>query len=615
MGPTRTTDPVLALKNKLSVSVGRTDDIITLSLSAPTTDGAAKVVNAVVDAYIAAQSQQTRSTSSEILKVLQVEKTKQDELLTARLAVVSEFRKTNGLLSLESSQGNVVLQRLAQFSESLTAAQLASIHAKAAYTAAKEVLDHPNATSAQNNQALAGILLAQGRDLPKNDQALEQAELKLATLKKTFTSEHPAVQAAEATVTQLRNQRDAAQAGTAEGTAEGYLSALQQQSVAAANRETEIQNVYDAQLKLAMDLNSKSAEYAWLQSELKRTEHLCEQLDSRIKELSVTGEVGALNVTVLESARPESALPSPSPVRVLGLAALIGLVAGVGLALVRSGLDGQIHSADGVRDALDLPVLGSVPHCTWGRDNLGALVEGDPNSALAESFRKIRTALRYGTQTGGRVIVVTSPRIGEGKTMVAGNLAVALACSGLRVLLIDADLRSPCQHGRFGLDNAVGLSSALRGACETKDAIRASTIVGLDVIPSGPVPSSPAELLTNIGRVIKDLADQYDYIVIDTPPIGPVTDAAVVATVSDRVVLVLRAGTSEREQSHDAVDALRQVGAHLAGVVFNGVRQTGGHYGYARGSTHRSRKAAAKSARAATAYSKTAQAKSGANNE
>ena len=589
LGPTQTSDPVLSLKNKLAISVGRTDDIITVSLSAPTQQGAAQVVNSVVDSYIASQTQQTKSTSSEILKVLTAEKTKQDELLTKRMAEVSEFRKANGILSLESGQGNLVLQRLAQFSESQAAAQLAAINAKAAYAAAKTVLDKPESKNViKSGQALAGILLAQGHDLPQDDQAVQQAELKLASLKREFTDEHPAVQAAAETVARLKAEREAAKSGTAES----YLAALEQQSIAAHDREVAIQSVYDTQLNQAMELNNKSAEYGWMQSELKRAEHLCEALDSRIKELSVTNEVGALNVTILESARAESSLPSPSPTRVLSLAGLIGLVAGIGLALVRAGLDSQIHSAETVRDTLDLPVLGSVPHCTWGRDNLGALVEGEPNSALAESFRKIRTALRYGSQGAGKVVVVTSPRVGEGKTMVAGNLAVALACSGLKVLLVDADLRSPCQHGRFGLQNEVGLSTALRGGCAVKDAIRSSTIVGLDVMPSGPADQSPAELLTGIGNALKSVAEQYDYVVIDTPPLGPVTDAAVVATASDRVVLVLRAGTSEREQSHDAVEALRQVGAHMAGVVFNGVRNAAGHYGYSRGSASRARKAA-----------------------
>ena len=588
-----TDDPVAALKARLVASVGRTDDIITVALDTPTAEGSARVVNAVIDAYVAAQSQQTRSTASEILKVLQTEKTKQDELLTKRLSALAEFRTANGLLAMDNGQGNVVLQRLTQLSDSLTVAQMASIQAKASYGAAEAVLGAPGALKQGSNaQTLAGLLLAQGHDIGPRDHSLEQAEHRLEALRKEFTSDHPAVKAAEAAVAEMRQM----QQEDAGGTAEGYMAALSQQAKAAETRETAIRQVYDQQLKEALELNSSSAKYALFQADIKRTEHLCEELDSRIKELTMTGEVGALNVSVLEPARPESALPRPNWPKVLGLAGLIGLVTGIGLALARAALDGQIHSAESVRDTLDLPILGSVPHCAWGKDNLGALVDADPNSALSESFRKIRTALCYGAQGAGRVVLVTSPQAGEGKTMVAGNLAVALACAGLRVLLVDADLRCPSQHGRFGLANEKGLSTTLRGECDAAAAIRPATLVGLDILPAGPIPERPSELLCKFNQMLSPLVDRYDFVVIDSPPLGPVTDAAVVATSADRVVLVLRANASDHEHTTSAVEALRQVGARIAGIVFNGVRQTSGRYGYSRGQARRSRREAAQRA-------------------
>jgi capsular exopolysaccharide synthesis family protein len=204
-------------------------------------------------------------------------------------------------------------------------------------------------------------------------------------------------------------------------------------------------------------------------------------------------------------------------------------------------------------------------------------------SEIAEAYRTVRTAVYFGVPDGeAKRILVTSPAPGDGKSTSASNLACAMAQAGQRVVLVDCDFRRPTQHKIFGLDDKVGLSSVLAGRAKLADASRTTPVEGLEVIPCGPLPPNPAEILNSqaFAELLDTLAKQYDHVVIDSPPVMPVTDARILGALCDLTVLVLRAEKSTRKFTEHAREALLSVGARILGVIVNDVPRTKGGYGY-----------------------------------
>jgi capsular exopolysaccharide synthesis family protein len=252
-----------------------------------------------------------------------------------------------------------------------------------------------------------------------------------------------------------------------------------------------------------------------------------------------------------------------------------------------------------------LPIVGHIPLITPDRQMAETARTGagrmDPvvlyafersRSKEAEAVRAIRTALYFSTKgEGHKVIQVTSPTMGDGKSTLTANLAVSIAQSGKRVVVIDADFRRPRQHQLFGLSPAVGLASVISDGVELADAVHATIVPGLDVLPCGPVPPNPAELLTlaRFEELLGHIRERYDYVLIDTPPLLAVTDPCVVAPRVDGVLLTLRLGKHVRPLAERARDLLGTLGVRIFGVVVNAldVRSQGGygydHYGYAYG--------------------------------
>jgi capsular exopolysaccharide synthesis family protein len=330
-------------------------------------------------------------------------------------------------------------------------------------------------------------------------------------------------------------------------------------------------------------------ELASLEEALERTERLCDILDDRIKEVNLSEGVEAMNVSILEPA-VASSLPSyPNRKRFLASGILAGGLLGFGLAWLRDLLDHRLKSVDEIASVLQLPVLGALPYFGDKQETaqIGRLVALSPRSIAAESVRTLRTALHFGL--AGRdvkAIVVTSPSPGDGKSTVASNLAIALAQADQRVLLVDADLRKPTQHLIFEASAARGLGSVLTDRRPFEEAIIPGVADSLDLLPCGPLPANPVELLNNgfFADLLGQLRERYDRIIIDSPPVMPVADARVIAALGDATVLVLRAERSTRRISLAARNELWRVRATRIGVVVNGVPvRKQAHYGSAYG--------------------------------
>jgi succinoglycan biosynthesis transport protein ExoP len=287
---------------------------------------------------------------------------------------------------------------------------------------------------------------------------------------------------------------------------------------------------------------------------------------------SQQGRPSAVQIHVVRAGSVPSVPSSPRPVLNICLGLVLGAIAGVGAGLLKDALDTRIRRSTDLAQVGEMPLLGEIPYENFARKQPLAN-ERDPFSPRSEAFRRLRTNLRFiSVDKPPRTIVISSPLKGDGKSSAALNLAFSLADDGARVVLIDADLRRPSIASSLGLVEEAGLTSVLSGQAEVAEVIqRAERQSAIDVMASGPVPPNPSELLgTRKMRVIlQELRANADYVIVDSPPLLALTDAAVVASSADGVLLVVRTGRTKRDHLHDALESLRAVNANTLGVVMN----------------------------------------------
>lgn len=315
-----------------------------------------------------------------------------------------------------------------------------------------------------------------------------------------------------------------------------------------------------------------------------------EELTALVKELETPdGESRApIRASIVDNAVESVAPVSPQPVRNLALAGVLGLLLGVGAAITRELLDTSLTTGDDIAAVTDAPILGNI--ATDDAANLAPLDVLSSATPWAEAFRVLRTNMQYvEVDAEQKVIVMTSSLPGEGKTTTAINLALTTAMAGQRVVLVEADLRRPLIAQRLGLDGAVGTTNVLVGRLSMGDALQDYGTSGLRVLACGPIPPNPSELLQShaMETLLSDLRRDFDVIIIDAPPLLPVTDAALLATQADGAIVVVRHGRTTKDQLQHSLERLDAVDAKALGVVINLApsrkNRTGYGYGYGYG--------------------------------
>jgi capsular exopolysaccharide synthesis family protein len=327
--------------------------------------------------------------------------------------------------------------------------------------------------------------------------------------------------------------------------------------------------------------NSKAVEYSLARREYEANRSLYDGLQQRLQEAGIIAGLHSTNIRKIDPADAPDFPSSPRKSVNLSMGLLCGLGFGLLLSFTIEALDTNIKSIYDIEERLGLPMLGVVPQVdtkllspeTFVRDATSPLPGAW--SRLAEAYRSLRTTIllaRAGTPP--QVILVSSAKPSEGKTSITTLEAIVFALNGAKVLLIDSDLRRPSVHLRFRIANKVGLTSVLTGKSTLQEAIvPVEAVPSLHLLPAGPIAPMPAELLGSLQmqRLVEGLRANYDFILIDTPPVLTVTDAAVLVSISDGVVLVLRYAQSSRNVVARASEILLRSGAHLLGVVLNAV--------------------------------------------
>jgi tyrosine-protein kinase Etk/Wzc len=283
------------------------------------------------------------------------------------------------------------------------------------------------------------------------------------------------------------------------------------------------------------------------------------------------------------------------------VAALLGAGLGLMLALLKIALRGGIEHADDIERVLGLTVYASVPMSSEQqkiaqslKGNLGkqlVLATHKENDPAIESMRSLRTALQFAMlDARNNIMMISGPTPGLGKSFVAANFAAVMAASGKRVLLIDGDIRKGYLNLYFGMERSGGLTEVIAGNLDPKDAIRHEVIPGLDFLPTGDMPPNPSEMLLHprLRTVLDDLSNEYDQIIIDSPPVLIVSDSTVLGTYVGSVFLIAREGTTTIAELDESTRRFQQSGAVVKGVIFNGLRQRlSNYYGYGKSYSYR----------------------------
>ncbi|HJU28737.1 MAG TPA: polysaccharide biosynthesis tyrosine autokinase, partial [Candidatus Binataceae bacterium] len=381
------------------------------------------------------------------------------------------------------------------------------------------------------------------------------------------------------------------------------VASIETQYAASLKNEEALGQELKREKEFALGLNDAAVKYAILQREADTNKQLYNAVLTRMKDVEVTADLHASNISVVDRASPPTTPSSPRMARDLMAAALLGLMGGVVLAFMLERHDDTFKDAEEIESYLRVPHLGMIPSF----DRLGAPVYGgsqarkpvpvrqspacsnsralsyESHSPVGEAYRMLRTSLLL-SRAGAppKTALVSSAEPGEGKTTTAANLAIVLAGTGRRVLLIDADLRRPHCHDLFGVCKDPGLTEALTGIEKPQALIRRVNIDNLYLLTSGAAPPNPSELLGSekMREILGSLVEQYDCIIVDTAPIMLVTDAVVLASMVDGVLLVAHKHTA-RQQVKAALSRLEYAQAKVFGVVLNGVDLGFGYGGYA----------------------------------
>lgn len=530
---------------------------------------AADVVNATATAYIEqnykARYEATMQTSdwlSHQLADLQVRaETAQEKLV--------RYQKENGIVEVGDKQ-DIILTKLDDLNKELTSAQADRMQKEAAYRMAA---------------GAAVDIRSDGNSLSEKLRE-RQAELKTqyAQLNTQYGPNYPKVQEVKSQLDELDHSLSQEDKRNDTRLRNEYRSAVE--------REKLLRDALEQQKAEAHQLNERSVEFGLLKRDVEASRTLYENLLEKLKEAGVLASLKSSNVHIVDAARVPTAPAKPNIPQNLEFAGFFGLIGGIALAFVMEGLDTTVRNPEQMQVASGLPSLGIIPlnsaahggrkfrlrkrpATATAQAHVALIASTRPHSEMAESYRALRTSILLSApQQPPKVMLVTSSLPQEGKTTTSINTAIVLAQKSARVLLIDADLRRPGIHRHFDLHDQAGLSSVLAGFCKLEDAIvPVTTSPNLFVLPAGPVPPSPAELLASpaMKALIEECRGKFDHIVIDTPPVLSVTDAVLLSVEVDSCLLVIRCARTTKAALRRSRDLLQQVNARVMGVVLNAV--------------------------------------------
>jgi len=568
-----------------SLSVKRVPNSHLLDVSFESTDPqlAARIVNAHIASYIEqnfrSKYEATTQASTWLADQLGELKIRVQRSEDARIA----YERQNQIWTLDDKQ-NITTQRLSDVNKQLTEAQSERMRKESLYQFAKSGnLDA--VPEVQGNSALADLLRKRGDAAAQYSDAVSQ-----------YGPNFPKVQRLQAQIKEFDQ--------SIEKEKQKILDVLESDFHEAQQRESLLTHALDQQKAETNQMSGKLVEYNILKREAEANKALYEGLMTKLKETAISQGLRSSNIRVVDPAMIPSTPARPAKTRNVALAFLVGLIGGIGLALMREYLDNTVKTPDDVETLSHLPSLAVVPQFAAANGNgkrpgllqsfasnghdkrIELVAQHLPKSQMSEAFRALRTSILLSqADHPPQVILVTSALPREGKTTAAANLAVTLAQLGDKTVLVDADLRKPGVGRLLNLAGGkyAGLSSYLAGVSSLDlVSIPHPAIPNLVAIPTGPLPPNPADLLAShkLADAIAELRTKFKFIVIDSPPVMAATDAVILSVQADGVLLVVRSGETPKEAFTRTRELLSSVKCRILGVVLNAVDSAAPDYYY-----------------------------------
>ncbi len=591
------------LLDGLNVKPVRNTRLVEIAYRAPAPDLATRVANGVAQAYIAWGIELRSATVGRASGFLasQIEELKQE--IQDKESELQAYSRSTDIVALDPNS-NVVMQRLEALNRDYTAAMSTRIEKEATYYS---LVNAPKDTVADTFSA--GLV-------PQLRRELLLLQQEYAKNLNTYKPEWPAMQELKANIEKSRQNLDETVDQMVDEARQSANTAYQ----TALRRERSLRDELATQKANAMQLNSAAVEYRNLQVEVSTRRQLLDDLLRKQSETGVAGRLqgtGSSNVVIVDRALvPEFAF-RPSLKRNIALGLVLGLMLGIGAVLGVELLDRSLHTPDDIERVLGLPVLGVIPDVAqlaggygygYGYGAVGKkkprgsrkkardaktedsrpitvelLPHDNPRVAAAEAYRTVRTSVLLSSAGGLHSVVITSATPSEGKTSLSANLAIVLAQLGQDVLLVDADMRKARLHEIFKVSNRKGLVNHLAADAEADEIIQKTDVPNLSLVPAGPAPPNPSELLSSkkMREFVEMVKDRFDYVVFDSPPVLAVTDASVLGTLVDGTILCVSAGHVTRDAAEGAIDRMSIGNVHLLGAVLNKFQaKSEGYRGY-----------------------------------
>ena len=548
-----------AFLNKLDVSQAGSSRLVDVTFRATDPKLAAAVANALTEAYIAQNHEFKSTVAKEAADWLADQLEGHRKQLQQSQETLQRYREQRPDAS-GGEGADLVLRRLESLNATLMTARTDRIQKETLYNQVQALQGDQNSLDSlqfvQSNTSLQAI--------KKELAQLQQQDLQLA---QKLGERHPdraklrlAIQTTEA---RLKSEMEIA------------IERVRNDYTAAQEQEASLIRAVEGQKREATATTGKRAEYEDLARAASTDQEIFATLLQRAKETGVTTGLVASNIRIVDPATAPQSPISPNPRRNLLMALFGGTALALGLAFFADYMDRAITSPEQIKSQLGLHCLGLVPILVgWKRKRSPVLTDTGLPAAFLESFRTVRTNVLFSSK-GETVhtILVTSTGPGEGKTLVAGNLAISLAQTGRRVLLVDADMRKPRVHTMFRQSQVPGLSEAIAGGWNGAQCAIGTSVPGLWLIPAGAIPPNPSELLSSerCQQFITALPQFFDWVIIDSPPVMAVTDASLIANFAAGVLFVLAAEQTKGPAASNALNQLDAANAKFIGAVLNKV--------------------------------------------
>lgn len=550
---------VAAFRSRVTVRPIARTNLVELVFRAYDPTFAAIAANGLAQTYVDESRSDRSDQSTEATKWLEARLQAEQEQARSSFEALRSYEDRSGSSNLEARQ-RLVEARLQQASAQL-------LEARGEKAAKKAYLDELRRLSPAELMTLPELSASASFQALRKE--LVDLELRKAELDQSLGPKHPDVVGLDNRTQSLRSSLASEARGVVRAVEAAYEAASRQEGVLAGS-------VSAAQSEMSA-LRDKSPEYQTLKRDADTSNDIAQALAKRGKEASVESAINDRTVRLIEPAEVPTVPVFPQRTTNLQIALLVGLTTGVLLVAAKDRMDTTLKTPDDVREALRIPFLGFVPDLSTVSDtvikhNLSALRH--PTSPLSESYRVIRTnVMALAAAANARVLLVTSIHPGEGKSTTALNLAAAIAQTGAKAILVDSDLRRPTVHSNLGMPRSPGIRDLLSGNGSYRDVVRQGPVPGLWALTSGATPENPAELMgcEEMRVLLKDLAQAYDWVIVDAPPVGGMADALIVGGLVDAIVLVVEGDRTTKAVAADGVAQLISVGGRPLGAIVNRV--------------------------------------------